>query len=391
MRRGTKVLASVLLVLCLLLSGTANAEGIKTLPAGTEDLGTIELERGNDADAYYQQLLEAEKYNYRVLRNLPTAFETDEYEAYISLAEKAIRGNRLGDKQRGLLDQTVEMRQSMTRVLARQDVMWELWSDRMPQLTAAEELDFDNCYDNPDFRPVLVPYLLADQQNVKANLIIVAGGGYSGRNNKTEGYPIAAAFNALGYNCFILQRRVTPYPKEEGWLDMQRAIRLVRSEVQARSLGGADCIAAAGFSGGSATVLGSIAHYYGEIQPDTYDPAYQCDMVDSYSGDLDVALCIYGPNYDMGGGTYAGLVTENEHLPAIFLAAGLMDNTGAPNDNLTLAASVMDKTLVEYHAFANAPHGFGVGTAGTNAVQWVALADGFVDQVIAAGGASGTK
>ena len=263
--------------------------------------------------------------------------------------------------------------------------MWMLWGESIPIAIHNEEMDFDGSYDNPDFVPYLVPYLLEDQSTVKGNLIVVAGGAYSGRNNRTEGFPIVDAFNSLGYNCFLLQRRLTPYDVKDIWMDMQRSIRLVRNKVETLALGGGDCIGAAGFSGGSWTVIGSITYYYGDIQPSETDPDYVPDEIDTYQADLDVALCIYGPDPEMNDDTpYEGLVTENENLPAMFLVAGMLDNYNAQYDNMTLAKSVMDKTMVENHAFANVPHGFGIGVEGTNSMYWVEMADCFVDQVITA-------
>lgn len=358
------------------------------LPSGTADFGTLEIMPMDDATAYYQQLLEAEKYNYKILRNIPSAFDPDSYEAYEASASKAIRGNRLGEKQQKLLDETVEIRRNMERVRSYEDTMWKLWPAVMPMTESSEDLDFTDAYDNPGFEPYLVPYLLDDQAAVKGNLIVIAGGGYSGRNNWNEGFPIVDAFTTLGYNCYLLQRRVLPFSVEDIWMDMQRAIRLVRYNVEARGLGGADCIAAAGFSGGSATMLGSVANYYGSILPSDADGNYEPDEIDAYNADLDVALCIYGPNY-AGQHPYEGLVTENEKLPAMFIVAGLQDNTGAQYDNLKLVESVQDKTLVEYHAFANVPHGFGITYEGTNAQYWSVMADCFIDQAIAAKLAAG--
>lgn len=375
------VIWTVLLTLCIALQGTAFAEN--DLPVGTDGFGTKEVVRGEDQTAYYEQLLDAEKYNYMILRNIPAAFDPDDYAAYEETAAKAIRGNRLGEKQQKLLDETVEIRQNMKCLRSVEDTMWMLWPACMPMSEGDADIDFSNAYDNPEFRPYLTPYLLDDQAAVKGNLIIIAGGGYSGRNNWTEGFPIVDAFNGLGYNCFLLQRRVSPYSKEDIWMDMQRSIRLVKYKVETLGLGGADCVAAAGFSGGSATMLGSVANYYGEIQPSDTDPSYVSDEIDAFSADLDVALCIYGPNY-AGQRPYEGLITENEHLPAMFIVAGLKDNTGAQFDNLILVESVREKTLVEYHAFANVPHGFGVTYEGTNAQYWPIMADCFIDQAIAA-------
>ena len=373
-----KKLFAFLLCLILVTGNLAvfsSAEEVQPA-SGTADFGTIEVEPSDDAAAYYQQLLDAEKYNYRILRYIPAAFDADS-------ASQAIRGNRLGEKQQKLLDETVEIRQNMKRVRSAEDTMWMLWPASMPMSEGNIDLNFDSAVDNPGFRPYLTPYLLDDQSAVKANLIVIAGGGYSGRNNWTEGFPIVDRFNALGYNCFLLQRRVAPYSVEDIWMDMQRSIRLVKHKVEELNLGGADCIAAAGFSGGSATMLGSVAKYYGDIQPGDTDPSYIPDEIDAYNADLDIALCIYGPNY-ASQQPYEGLITDNENLPAMFIVAGLNDNTGAQFDNLILVDSVKDKTMVEYHAFANVPHGFGITYEGTNAQYWPLMADCFIDQAIAA-------
>ena len=63
-------------------------------------------------------------------------------------------------------------------------------------------------------KPFLVPYLVEDQLAAKGNMIVIAGGGYSSRGNAMEGYPIAEAFQDLGYNAYVLQRRVAPYSQE---------------------------------------------------------------------------------------------------------------------------------------------------------------------------------
>lgn len=153
-------------------------------------------------------------------------------------------------------------------------------------------------YDNADMKPFLVPYLVEDQLAAKGNMIVIAGGGYSSRGNAMEGYPIAEAFQDLGYNAYVLQRRVAPYSQEDTWLDMQRAVRYLRYNADSLGLGGMDCIAASGFSGGSGTILGEVANLYGDVQPTLYDADYASDAVDQMSADLDVVCPLYGPQYD---------------------------------------------------------------------------------------------
>ena len=55
---------------------------------------------------------------------------------------------------------------------------------------------------------------------MKGNVIIIAGGGSTHRNNVVEGYPVAEFFNKNGYNAFVLQRRVNPYAAVDQRLDL---------------------------------------------------------------------------------------------------------------------------------------------------------------------------
>ena len=96
---------------------------------------------------------------------------------------------------------------------------------------------------------------------------------------------------------------------------MQRAVRYLRYNADSLGLGGMDCIAASGFSGGSGTILGEVANLYGDVQPTLYDADYASDAVDQMSADLDVVCPLYGPQYD-GEHTsdYAGLVLSLIHI-----------------------------------------------------------------------------
>ena len=380
-----KALSALLLALVLTaaLAGTAFAD------YETGAFGIRELTTDPAAEGYNEELLENERYNFKIIRAIAPAYEAEGWNSYVSTATTTFKvlnnSKEIGEKQVAKLNTLVELRHALVPVKAEADVVWPLWGETVPLLVEESSLEFKRGnQDNADFKPFLVPYLVEDQSLAKGNLIVVAGGGYTERANTTEGYPVAEAFVAQGYNAFVLQRRVTPYGAKDIWQDMQRAVRVVRYEVEQRGLGGGDCIAATGFSGGSATVLGAIANNYGDMQPGDLDGNYVPDEIDALSSDLDVALCIYGPNYNPSHGGFTGLVSDNPHVPAMFLAVGMLDTTGAIDDNITLAQSVLDRApLLEYHAFANTRHGFGVGTEGTNSMFWVPMAACFMQQATA--------
>ena len=68
-------------------------------------------------------------------------------------------------------------------------------------------------------KPFLVPYLVEDQLAAKGNMIVIAGGGYSSRGNAMEGYPIAEAFQDLGYNAMCSSDGWPPTARKiPGWI-----------------------------------------------------------------------------------------------------------------------------------------------------------------------------
>lgn len=343
-----------------------------------------------DAD-YYKELLDAEIYNYKLVRNIPTAYDAASWDNYCAQANILLTLDpaEIGEVQEGLIKKAFDARQGLVQIQKLEDSIWYIWGDTIPTVENEDALKFTlESYDNSDFKPFLVPFLLEDQSSAKGNMIIIAGGGFSSRGNSGEGWPIAKGFNALGYNCYVLQRRVEPYGPEDIWMDMQRSIRYVRHHAEALGIQGTDCMIATGFSGGGATVLGAVEFLYGDIQPTIYVDSYVPDEVDGESADLDVAVVMYGPHarLDSWGnleGLQSDFETDNENLPAMFLAAGADDPLGTSFDSFVLAEAVKDRTLVEYHNFENVGHGFGVGVTGTNSAKWMDLADGFIDLVIA--------
>ena len=377
-------------------TGESEAAGETDAPAAeavTPDVPMKEVEASPEDENYYQELLDTEIYNYKLIRNIPTAYDEASYNTYCENANilLTLDPNEIGEVQQGLIEKAADLRSQLVQIQPLEESIWYLWGDSMPCAEDSQSLEFTTeSYDNSDFVPFIVPYILDDQSNVKGNLIVIAGGGYSSRGNGGEGWPIAQGFNERGYNCYVLQRRVDPYSPEDIWMDMQRSIRIVKNHIDSMGLSGGDCVGAVGFSGGSMTILGAVQNLYGEIQPTIYDESYTPDELDSINSDLNVVISMYGPWTAMGENEdYSGLVTDNPNLPAFFLAAGEDDYLNACEHNIILRDSIKDKTLVELHTFANVGHGFGVGLSGTNSTYWMDLADGFIDQVIAGGKAEG--
>lgn len=269
-------------------------------------------------------------------------------------------------------------RESLVQVADPKSTVWEIWGENMA-VEAPLPTNWDNCYDNPGFRPFLNPYLLRDQSKVKGNVIIIAGGGSTHRNNVVEGYPVAKFFNKNGYNAFVLQRRVNPYAAEDQYLDLARAIRYIRHYADEKGIGNADTIITCGFSAGGMNIMSAIAKQYGHVTPDTVYPSYVCDAVDAESADMTIAIPVYGL-------FTSGLdFSQNPNLPAVFGVVGQKDPlSGRILECVPEAAKAFPD--FSFYLAPDAVHGVGLGTGTKNYVdaytqmaQWPEMAINFIE------------
>ena len=246
------------------------------------------------------------------------------------------------------------LRSQLNQVKDSEEGLLYIWGDNMAQADDAADYDFFLAADNKGFKPFLVPYILADQTKIKGNVIVIAGGGSAVRVNSTEGYPVAEYFNGIGYNAFVLQRRVAPFPSSDSSLDLQRAVRYLRYNADKLGIAKTDKIIAEGMSGGGGTIMGAINDYYGAVLPSKTYPKYKPDEIDKVNSDLQAVLAIYGAR---------PLTTENPNLPPTFMAAGENDFAKFDESSLGLYKQLKDKGVhVDLHLFADTPHGFVLGS-----------------------------
>ena len=290
--------------------------------------------------------------------NRPHAYEEESFNAYFDLFEAnywmnlSSRNVLDSEEDMGMVYALLGAREALVQIVDDpEETIWYIWGEDMPESEDAGNRDYTYAYDRGDFKPFLVPYLLEDQSQVKGNIIVVAGGGYALRSNSYEGYAIAERFNELGYNTFVLQRRVAPSAPLDAHLDLQRAIRYIRYYADEYGIAKTDLMAACGFSGGASTISGTIADCYGYMLPTVYYPDYQCDEIDRVNADLQSALLIYGA---------APLDTENPNLPDVFMAIGSADTTVDPQNHVDAIEYYASKGVrYEAHFFADMTHGFG--------------------------------
>lgn len=342
---------------------------------------------------YYKELWAAEVYNYKMIKDYPTLYVASVWDDYLTAANTlaAMNPDALTEANIATLKGAKAAREIMNKNQIKPfsdglngEVIYIRDEGNMPTTTENVEQGFNiDSWDNSDFKPFIIPYLVADQSKAKGNLIVLSGGGNETRSNAIEGYMVSPAFVKQGYNCFLLQRRVEPYNNDDIVMDLQRAIRYVRYYGEnVWNLGAMDILAATGFSGGAGNICTLLEKYYGNITPDTMDKNYQCDAIDAVNSDLDVALPIYSGRK---------LDTENPNMPHIFTAVGEDDGLGGqvPGQGIW-ELYVQMKTDERYaetvnpeiHIYGENGHGFGSGLYGTSSMLWIPSADMYIQKVM---------
>lgn len=378
-----KKILSLCMALIMLLGvcGVASAE----TPAFNEaPYKTVELDQNDPA--YWQTEWEAQVYNYKMVRNFPTLYERDAWEAAQNAGNLMlnIHPDALTDVNK---EQILAARAAVADLKNHQlkpfsdgingEVIY-IWGDKMPVTTPADDLQFplvnyegEAIYDNADFKPFIIPYLLENPGEAKGTIILLSGGGNSSRSNPGESYKIAPGFNDLGYNCVILQRRVAPYNNDDIVMDLQRTVRFVKYYAKDWGIDlEGTLLAVSGYSGGGGNIRTMISKFYGDITPDQFDTGYVCDEIDKVNSDVDIAHIIYS------GGP---IETENPHLPHLFIAVGADDRW---DGSIEMFRQAYEKGLdPELQIYARNGHGFGPGNPGTTSSLWMQSCDLYMQKV----------
>jgi len=340
----------------------------------------------DEETASYMELVLTEADHARYICSRPTAYTKESFEAYQSLAAPimflTLGGGVFPREMEGLVRGLAGARQQLQLaegVTDPEDTIWYIWGEDMPAEANAKNYDYYGTWDSAGFKPFLVPCMLADQSKVKGNIILISGGWFQQRANRWEGYPAVETFNKLGYNCFVLQRRVEPSTPDDSALDLQRSIRYLKYHAKKYGIAKIENLACAGYSGGAMTIDIAVAKYYGRIKPMVVYPDYHCDAIDEVNSDMATMLMIYGAE---------PLDTQNPNIPDAFVVMGVDDPILWQQSYDAMQYYREHKIRYEAHFFSDAGHGFGQGFGLNffnytdenveNVKAWPALADTFM-------------
>lgn len=231
-----------------------------------------------------------------------------------------------------------------------------------------------NSNDPADFHPHILTY--PAQGEVKGAVLICPGGAFSFKSFSNEGYPVAERLSALGYQCFIVSYRLSPYSQAESALDLARAVRYVRYHAKAYGIDVND-IAIVGFSAGGILCGEHALNWKGNVSPTLLDSDYVPDAIDAVNADVAAVGHIYSFYGRLSVSNNNVETLRQGNLPPTFYAYGTRDPFYS-QFNQNVEAARQAGVTVESHIFDGQPHGFGAGNANSN---WIPLFDTFLANI----------
>lgn len=266
-----------------------------------------------------------------------------------------------------------------TAVFSQEKEMIHLWPGTVPGETQPKHTALttaDSSRDVTRLTDITDPTLQVFKPTGKSNgaaVVVCPGGGYQILAINLEGYEIAKWLAQQGFTAFVLQYRV-PNKQTGALQDVQRAIRLVRSQAKQWQLN-PDKIGVMGFSAGGSLSARASTLYDKDAYPKT-------DDADKLSCKPAFALLIYPAYLDQGNNrSLTPELAVNSQTPPMFLFATADDPYG--NSALVMAGALRDaKIPVELHFYANGGHGYGLRAGNSAADVWPALAQKWLEKTV---------
>lgn len=240
-----------------------------------------------------------------------------------------------------------------------------LWNDEVPAALGTAEKD----------TPFLIPHLADPKKTANAAVVICPGGGYGVVSIDYEGTPCANWFNSIGVSAFVLRYRLPAegYPHPVPLLDIQHAIRLIRSNAEKWNIDSAK-IGVIGFSAGGHLASTAGTHFQKPIKiTDTKDP------IDAVSCRPDFMILVYPVISMMDEITHIGsrdnLIGKNPdsalvelmssekqvtpQTPPTFLVHTSDDKTVRVDNSVNFYLACLHANVpVEMHLYLDGGHGF---------------------------------
>lgn len=254
----------------------------------------------------------------------------------------------------------------------------ELWPDKVPgeeKPKAEAVVGKDDKGEIIKITEVTNPLLeVFPAEDPKGPAVIIApGGGYHILAIDKEGYEIAEWFNRQGITAFVLHYRV-PQKREGALQDIQRAMRVVRSQSNERGLD-PDNIGVLGFSAGGSLCARASTRYDDNV----YDSV---DKYDNLSAKPNFTMLIYAAYLDQGPeNSITPEIKVSKETPPTFLFVSADDKHA--NSSLVMTQQLREHEVpVELHVVPEGKHGYGLRPGNPAAETWPLLAEKWINKFV---------
>ena len=231
--------------------------------------------------------------------------------------------------------------------------------------------------DGPDFIPNIEIFTVPEDVTPKGAVLICPGGAFLFRSMQNEGYDVADMLVPMGYQCFIVNYRISPYTMRESATDLQRAIRYVRAHAADYRIKPVN-VALVGFAAGGILNGEVLLNWQGTANGTTLDAAYRPDALD----DVSPTACAVGMIYSFYGRLSVSMnnveTLRTANLPPAFYCWGTRDGFAG---QFTQNSDAVRKAgcEVETHILEGYPHGYG---ATRDANVWGNRFDAFLTRIM---------
>lgn len=242
-------------------------------------------------------------------------------------------------------------------VLPNEQQMLYLWDEGNVPATTEYTVNNGGYSDDPDFRPYITSFPVAEGVEIKGAVLICPGGAFQFRSDQPEGIDVAEALRELGYQSFVVDYRLRPYTQQEGALDLARAVRFVRAHAQEYGIEEKD-IAVMGFSAGGILCGEMLLNFDGFVNGNALDASYQPDALDEISADAAACGMIYSFYGRLSFGSTDVELLRSGNLPPTFYCYGTRDPF---YDQFLANADAAEEAGVDVSRLQleGRPHGFG--------------------------------
>jgi acetyl esterase/lipase len=259
-------------------------------------------------------------------------------------------------------------------------------------------MQHERIYLDPEHPEVyLDTYIANNRTALRDAMLVIPGGGYSQVCTGREGEPIAFAFLALGYNCFVLNYRVNNVPYPAQLTDASRAMIHIRENAEKYNIN-KNRVFAVGFSAGGhlagslgilhadKSVLDTLGISEGDNRPDGVIMCYPV---------VSALLPTHEPSFEhlTGGTPFADIPEKTKRALSLevnvdkssspaFIWHTALDALVPTNGSLALAQSYVDMGLpVMMKLYPYGPHGLALSnrfTAEGNPAQCQPIAERWI-------------